>query len=68
MKYKLLRKDRAASVLDENVEYIYSCKMHDYGISDDDTRLTGIKYVSVTLDENGNYPFFTIPEEDLELV
>lgn len=68
MKYKLLRKDRAASTLNENDEYVYDCVYYDYGISDDDTRLTGLKYISVTRDENGNYPFFTIPEEDLEII
>lgn len=45
---------------------VYSPRMHDYGLASDDTRFTGIKHVSVTLDADGSYPVFTIPERDLE--
>jgi hypothetical protein len=31
-----------------------------------DTRLTGIKHISVTKRENGRPPGFTVPEADLE--
>lgn len=47
---------------------IYPCQRHDYGCSSDDTRYTGIKHRSFTLDENGDYPFFTVPENAVELV
>jgi hypothetical protein len=45
---------------------VYDCKSHDYGLADDDTRFTGIKHKSVTLDPTGDYPFFTVPVRDLE--
>lgn len=45
---------------------VYSPRMHDYGIANDDTRSTGIQHVSVTLEPDGGYPVFTIPEKDLK--
>lgn len=36
----------------------------DYGLSHDDSRVTGIEHTSVSLD--GELPFFTIPVEDLD--
>lgn len=45
---------------------VYSPRMHDYGLAGDDTRLTGIQHVSVTLEPDGGYPVFTIPEKDLK--
>lgn len=47
---------------------VYRCKGWDYGMANDDTRLTGIEHISVTLDAGGGYPFFTIPKRDLEMV
>lgn len=40
---------------------VYDCKGHDYGLARDDTESTGVKHISVTLDPNGGYPFFTVP-------
>ena len=67
MKYTIIRADRAAS---EQVAgtVVYDATGYDYGCSSDDTRETGIQHVSVTLNENGDYPFFTIPREDLQAV
>jgi hypothetical protein len=45
---------------------VYDCHGHDYGCANDDTRITGIVHRSVTLDPTGDYPFFTVPERDLE--
>lgn len=45
---------------------VYSARMHDYGLAGDDTRLTGVQHVSVTLEPDGGYPVFTIPEKDLK--
>lgn len=44
---------------------VYSSKFHDYGLARDDTRITGVQHVSVTLNADGSYPFFTVPERDL---
>lgn len=44
----------------------YKLSGYDYGLASDDTRMTGIEHVSMTLDPNGGYPSFTVPLEDLE--
>ena len=43
----------------------YDLLKHDYGLASDDTRMTGIPHVSVTLDPEGGYPSFTIQASDL---
>lgn len=45
---------------------VYSCKGWDYGCANDDSRATGIEHTSVTLDPEGDYPFFTVPKSDLK--
>lgn len=45
---------------------VYSPRAHDYGLASDDTRMRGIQHVSVTLQPDGGYPVFTIPEAHLE--
>jgi hypothetical protein len=45
---------------------VYDCRGYDYGTANDDNLLTGIAHRSVTLDPTGDYPFFTVPERDLE--
>ena len=44
---------------------VYEYLKHDYGLASDDTWITGIEHVSVTLNEDGNYPSFTVPVTDL---
>lgn len=39
---------------------VYACAKCDYGCASDDTRHTGRKHISVTLDPDGDYPFFTV--------
>ena len=46
----------------------YKAMGHDYGLSRDDTIYTGIDHISVTLDPNGDYPFFTIPLRHLQKI
>ena len=41
---------------------VYKFVRYDYGLASDDTRMTGVPHVSVTLDPEGGYPFFTVPE------
>jgi hypothetical protein len=47
---------------------VYRCKGYDYGIANDDTRLTGKPHSSMTLEPSGDYPSFTIPDTDFEPV
>jgi hypothetical protein len=46
----------------------FDCIKHDYGLASDDTRMTGIEHVSVTLDPSGDWPSFTIRRSSLEEV
>lgn len=45
---------------------VYRTHYSDYGTASGDTRMTGVEHVSVTLNQNGEYPFFTVPVADLE--
>jgi len=47
---------------------VFPSKGYDYGLARDDTRFTGVQHVSVTLDPEGGYPFFTHPLSDLEVI
>lgn len=47
---------------------VYDCVKYDYGLSRDDTYFTKIEHVSVTLDPTGDYPSFTVPKTDLEVM
>ena len=47
---------------------VYDCKGHDYGCANDDTRFTGIEHISVTTNEDGDYPFFTVSRNYLESI
>jgi len=40
---------------------VYDCHYADYGCANDDTRMFKEKYVSVTNNADGSYPFFTVP-------
>lgn len=65
MKYRLL-KDAETCEEAKVGATVFDCNNHDYGLANDDTRLTGIEHKSVTLKEDGGYPFFTVPTKDLE--
>ena len=47
-------------------DIVYGLNKYDYGLASDDTRATGFKHISVTLDPTGDYPSFTIPVHNLE--
>lgn len=47
---------------------VYHCKGWDYGCANDDTRALGVEHVSVTLKEDGDYPFNTVPKNLLEML
>lgn len=40
---------------------VFKATSHDYGLARDDTNYTGEDHVSVSLKEDGAYPFFTCP-------
>ena len=49
-------------------DIVYDCLSYNYGCASDDTRIFGIKHVSVTKNENGRHLFFTIPVSHLESI
>lgn len=64
--YTIMNASRSADKTITIGQIVYTCKSYDYGCANDDTKFTGIKHISVTLDPEGKYPFFTIPENDLK--
>lgn len=67
MKY-LVKDGRRSSGNVKKGDVVYSIAGSDYGCASDDTNDTGVYHISVSLKEDGDYPFFTIPEEDVEFV
>lgn len=60
---------RADSSINSGVKegtIVYDTRGYDYGCASDDTRETGYEHISVTLKEDGGYPFFTVPVTALE--
>lgn len=47
---------------------VYKTRKHDFGLARDDTNNTGQEHISVTLNKDGDYPFFTIPVHKLKEV
>lgn len=45
---------------------VYDCHGYDYGCARDDTEFTGLQHQSVTLKEDGDYPFFSVPTAHLK--
>lgn len=45
---------------------VYEACVHDYGTSRGDSQFMGFQYVSVTFDENGGYPLFSVPLTSLQ--
>ena len=60
----ITRTDRASKPV-ELGQTVYLFERHTFGIPEDDYQHTGIRHVAVTLSPRGEYPFFTLPEEDL---
>lgn len=46
----------------------YETLGYDYGCANDDYRVTGREHISLTLDSKGDYPFFTVPVDQIEEV
>jgi hypothetical protein len=65
--YTLLR-DRwlRGKLLAKGGDAVFALKGHDYGLASDDSRITGVEHVSVTLKSDGSYPSFTVPAADLK--
>lgn len=41
---------------------VHECERHDYGLRRDDENYTGVEHLFLTLNKDGDYPGFTIPE------
>jgi hypothetical protein len=46
---------------------VFRLRGWDYGLANDDTRLTDVEHISVTLSPQGDYPSFTVPMDDLRM-
>jgi len=42
-------------------DIVYKLIGYDYGLAHEDSQLTGVPHTSVTLEEDGSYPSFTVP-------
>ena len=62
---KLLRADRASKSSGLAVGMPLYHGRDCYGCASDDSRITGVEHVSVSVNESGE-PFFTIPRADVE--
>ncbi len=49
-------------------EIVYDSPCHDYGLSSDDTRFTGIEHISVVSQLEGNEGSRTIPKNALKVI
>jgi len=56
------RSSRPTSVGD----IVYKCMQGDYGVASQDSRMMGVRFISVTYDKDGDYPFFTIAYDDIQ--
>lgn len=63
MKADRLLRDKAYA---KTGDIVYDCRRYDYGCASDDTRILGYPHISVTVNSDGAYPFFTVPVRDLE--
>ena len=45
---------------------VFKCQKYDYGLARDDTNMTGVDHISVSLNPDGDYPSFSVPEADIE--
>lgn len=63
-----MKKDAATEPKATAGTIVYACAHHDYGLARDDTRMTGVPHISVTMNSDGDYPFFTVPEDSVEEV
>ena len=66
-KYRVV--DNSRSAIETAVgDIVYLCNKYDYDCSNDDSRIFNEEYISVTRDETGDYPLFTIPARDVEII
>lgn len=47
-------------------DIVYGAVKHDYGLANEDSHTTGVLHKSVTIEPNGDYPYFTVPAHLLE--
>lgn len=65
--YKMLEDSKLETRAKKGVT-IYQFAGYDYGLAADDTRAFGEPHVSVTLNQDGSIPSFTVPEKDIKAV
>lgn len=68
MAFRLKKDAPNGGSLAKRGQIVYPLNQTDYGISAEDSRNTGIPHRAVTFSHVGDYPFFTVPVEDLEIV
>ena len=70
MKYKLKEAPVTGGCREEVTAgaVVYDLVGYDYGLALDDTLSYGEPYFSVTLNEDGSYPGFTVPARLLEVL
>lgn len=47
-------------------DVVQHCRLPDYGLCSDDAHMTGIGHMAMTVDDDGGYPFFTVPVDVIE--
>lgn len=71
--YRVISEWNVGGDLDDSIilkpgTVLYTLRQPDYGSAWLHTRLDGERYVSVTADEAGGYPFYTVPARVLRPV
>lgn len=65
MKYKMLVDSKLEPKATKGT-IVYQCSKYDYGCASDDESILGVPCMSVTLNEDGDYPFFVVRISDIE--
>lgn len=66
-KYRLLTDSKIEAAATKGT-IVYKCAKHDYGVASDDTLMSGVQHISLSLKSDGDYPFFSHPLRELEKV
>lgn len=66
-KYRMLKDSKLEAKATAGT-VVYPLIYHDYGSAGDDQRAFGYECKSMTLKENGDYPYFVVPFHDLERI
>ena len=47
---------------------VYSCKVYDFNLAEEDTQESGLYHLSVSTNPGGGYPVFTVQPNELDIV